>query len=62
MRRKLKCGALRTWNISIYNAYNSMNPTLVYRQYYGEGYTGEEELVKYTLLPIIPSFTLTYKW
>ena len=62
MRRKLKCGALRTWNISIYNAYNSMNPTLVYRQYYGEVYTGEEKLVKYTLLPIIPSFTLTYKW
>ena len=30
--KKTKHG-MRTWNISIYNAYNAMNPNIVYSKY-----------------------------
>ena len=74
--KKTKHG-MRTWNISLYNAYNSMNPTLVYgkrRDYdylaykdehgkYTGGYnTSKLFIKKITLLPIIPSVTYTYKF
>ena len=74
--KKTKYG-MRTWNISLYNAYNSMNPTLVYgkrRDYdylaykdehgkYTGGYnTSKLFIKKITLLPIIPSVTYTYKF
>lgn len=52
---------MRTWNISLYNAYNAMNPTFVYR---GTSKKDYNKLVikKYTILPLIPSFTYTYKF
>ena len=56
--RKTKHG-MRIWNISLYNAYNSMNPAWVYRAY---NYDGKAVIKKYTLLPCIPSFTYTYKF
>ena len=74
--KKTKHG-MRTWNISLYNAYNSMNPTLVYAKRkddsyfayvdeYGKytgGYNSSKlTLKKITLLPIIPSVTYTYKF
>lgn len=74
--KKTKHG-MRIWNISLYNAYNSMNPTLVYakrRDYdhlsyvneygkYTSGYnTSKLFIKKITLLPIIPSVTYTYKF
>lgn len=58
--KKTKHG-MRTWNISLYNAYNAMNPTFVYR---GTSKKDYNKLVikKYTILPLIPSFTYTYKF
>lgn len=58
----------RIFNISVYNLYNHMNPTLVYATElddYGSGrYDGasRHRIKKLTILPIIPSFTLTYKF
>ena len=61
-RKILKRGIERTWNISIYNAYNAMNPTLVIKK--DKVGTGQQypKLNKITILPIIPSFTVTYKF
>lgn len=56
--KKTKHG-MRTWNISLYNVYNAMNPAWVYRS------TNKEDqsvIRKFTLLPLIPSFTYTYKF
>lgn len=57
---------MRTWNISIYNAYDAMNPTLIYRKASDDWGSylpySENKLVKYTLLPIIPSFTYIYSF
>lgn len=68
----------RTWNISIYNAYNAMNPTLIYTERVTKGYGNyfqdsngnyisnpsveKISIKKFTLLPIIPSVTYTYKF
>ncbi len=60
-RKTLKGGVERIWNISVYNAYNQMNPTFVYRKN-ENGESGNNQLVKFTLLPCLPSFTLTYKF
>lgn len=75
--KKTKHG-MRTWNISVYNAYNAMNPTLVYsngNSGYGDyvknqedgnvyyRYTpGKRKITKLTILPCIPSITYTYKF
>ena len=61
-RKTLKNGVERIWNISLYNAYNAMNPTLVTRKTDNQGREVPNMLTKYTLLPCIPSFTLTYKF
>ena len=59
----------RVWNISVYNAYNYMNPDFVYK-----GYTAEYdkdtynvkregvEVKKITVLPVLPSFSYTRKF
>lgn len=47
---------LHTWSISAYNAYNRMNPFLIY-QTRGEG--GHVNLTKLTIFPIIPSISYT---
>ena len=59
----------RIWNISLYNVYNNMNPDFVYtsRAYeYDElTWTPIREGVtisKITVLPILPSFSYTYKF
>lgn len=69
--KKTKHG-VRTWNISLYNAYNAMNPSFVYRStsygYYGDTNTpfetgpGKTVIKKLTILPCIPSVTYTYKF
>lgn len=56
--KKTKHG-IRTWNISLYNVYNAMNPAWVYRSH---NYEGKSIIKKFTLLPLIPSFTYTYKF
>lgn len=50
-----------TWNISLYNAYNAMNPTFVYRST-SKNDPNKPIIKKYTILPLIPSFTYTYKF
>ncbi len=75
--KKTKHGQ-RTWNISIYNAYNAMNPSVVYssnsggyRTFIGFGEDGKpiysiveskRKITKLTILPCIPSVTYTYKF
>ncbi len=56
-----KNGAKSIWNVSIYNVYNAMNPSFIYADnYYVTG--NSFELTKFTLLPIIPSVSYTYKF
>ena len=58
----------RTWSIGAYNAYNHKNPFyLDFREkYYRNPTTGnwkwKTELVQYTLFPIIPSVTYSFKF
>lgn len=74
---KKKKHGIRTWNISLYNAYNAMNPTIVYAErkheyagFYPDGNGGIQNSPQYvktvikklTLLPCIPSVTYTYKF
>lgn len=54
----------RTWSIGVYNAYNRKNPFYVdftggiYGEYYSEN---ERQLVGYSLFPIIPSISYSFK-
>ena len=59
---KQKKHCQRIWNFSVYNAYNSMNPAFVYKKEDDYGNIVEGKLTKITILPINPSFTLTYKF
>lgn len=74
--KKTKHG-IRTWNISIYNAYNAMNPNIVYSKYKKSSYLyqpdgnggfiehkeeGKISIKKLTILPCIPSVTYTYRF
>lgn len=55
--KKTKHG-LRTWNISVFNVYNAMNPTFVHRSSKNDN----PIIKKLTILPCIPSVTYTYKF
>lgn len=57
-RKKTKRGE-RIWNVGLYNAYNAMNPNFVY---WTTNDNDELVLKKITILPLIPSFTYTYKF
>ncbi|MCD7930089.1 MAG: TonB-dependent receptor [Tannerellaceae bacterium] len=63
--KKKKYG-IRTWNISVYNIYNAMNPTFLYRttEYEGSGenYQTRTVLKKVSILPFIPSVSYIYKF
>ena len=50
----------RIFNISVYNALNRRNPFLVYRG--SSDLTGKPALIKLSIFPIMPSFSLTYKF
>jgi hypothetical protein len=52
----------RIWNFSVYNAYNAMNPAFVYAKTDYDGNIVQNKLTKITILPIIPSVTLSYKF
>jgi len=62
--KKVKYGT-RTWNVSIYNAYNRWNAFYVdfngglMGQYYNPN---KRQLIKYSLFPIIPSISYNYKF
>ncbi len=55
-KQKKRCE--RIFNISVYNVYNAKNPNLCFSESDGE----RLKLRKITILPIIPSFTFTYKF
>ena len=61
-KQKTRCE--RIWNFSFYNLYNAMNPSFVYLKNYDDfGHEIENpSFKKITILPLIPSFTLTYKF
>jgi hypothetical protein len=65
--KQLKRGK-RTWNISVYNAYNQLNPFITTVDTSGswnpvnETYTEKKVLKQYSLFPIIPSVSYTYKF
>lgn len=67
---KQKKHGIRTWNISLYNAYNSMNPFLLYLSTSDEAvldpttgqYVYKPVLKKLTLFPIIPSVSYSFKF
>ncbi len=61
---KQKTHCERIWNFSFYNLYNAMNPSFVYLKNYDDfGHEIENpSFKKITILPLIPSFTLTYKF
>ncbi len=65
--RVTKRGNLRTWNISIYNVYNQLNPFFVYTETESvNSQPGEYQTVvklkQATLFPIIPSISYTLKF
>lgn len=56
----------RTWDISIYNAYNRKNPFYYYigveSQWNGNNFESESKLKQVTLFPIIPSVSYGFKF
>jgi len=61
---KKKKHGVRTWNISVYNVYNQMNPFLLYPSYEYDYSNNSYEKVfkKLTLFHIIPSVSYSYKF
>lgn len=59
-----KNGARSIWNFSIFNVYNAMNPSFVLPLdlVTKNGDTRPNRITKFTLLPIIPSISYTYKF
>ena len=65
---KQKKHGIRTWNISVYNLYNQLNPfitTVTSKSQYNPA-TGQSTqtnaLTQISIFPIIPSFSYTYKF
>jgi outer membrane cobalamin receptor len=63
---KKKRYGVRTWNISVYNAYNRQNPFIIYPRsvdrYDGGGTTYSTVLMQRSLFPILPSVSYIYKF
>lgn len=68
---KQKKYGTRTWNLSVYNAYNNMNPFLMYPStdydynsdsIGGVSVTAVKKFKKLTIFPILPSITYSYKF
>ncbi len=61
---KQKKHGIRTWNVSVYNAYNHNNPFVVYADYHWDQATDSEKkvLMQASLFPIIPSVSYSYKF
>lgn len=56
------------WNVGVYNIYNRMNPNFVFSDSEYDNvsgsriYTRKDRLKSLTILPVIPSFSYTYKF
>jgi len=65
--KKKKYGT-RTWNISVYNAYNNNNPFLIMpKEDYNwdpvtDTYEIDKKLIQISIFPIIPSISYSFKW
>jgi outer membrane cobalamin receptor len=67
---KIKKHGVRTWNISLYNAYNQKNPFIVRQSYSNDWiynpdtntYDSRKIFVKTSIFPIIPSISYSYKF
>jgi len=63
---KVKKHGVRTWNISVYNAYNRKNPFFIDWDYddayIGGNYYRKKVLKQYSLFPIIPSISYSYRF
>lgn len=55
---KHKKRGIRTWNISIYNAYNRQNPLYIYTMIVD----GKRQAYQFSLIPILPSFEYKYQF
>lgn len=55
---KTKKRGIRVWSLSIYNAYNHTNPYIVFIN----NNNGESEMKQYSLFPIMPAFSYTFKF
>jgi len=53
-----------SWNFSIYNVYNRLNPSFIYNDINTNIETGEANIkaIKVSLFPMIPSITWNFKW
>ena len=61
---KQKKHGIRTWNISVYNAYNHNNPFIIFTDYKWDEATQQDVKVlkQASLFPIIPSVSYSYKF
>ncbi len=59
---KQKKHGVRTWNVSVYNLYNHLNPFMVYTNTDYLIYQSKKTLKKISLFPIIPSVSYSYKF
>ena len=57
--KKEKFWGERTWSIGIYNAYNRQNPFFLE---FSSNNNGDTQLSQYSLFPLIPSFTYSFKF
>jgi len=63
---KKKKRGIRSWNISVYNAYNRKNPFFIdwgYEDDYSGGqYNPRPALIQYSIFPIIPSISYSFRF
>ncbi len=57
--RKTKRWGERKWTLGVYNAYNRLNPFFLDMS---RDRAGQRKVIQYSLFPIIPSFTYTFKF
>lgn len=56
---KTKSWGERKWTLGVYNAYNRLNPFFLDMS---RDRAGQRKVIQYSLFPIIPSFTYTFKF
>jgi hypothetical protein len=61
VKKQVKWG-LRTWEFSVYNAYNRHNPFYYYFGYGLQGNSDYPQLMQVSLFPLIPSFSYSLKF
>lgn len=61
---KEKTHGIRTWDISMYNAYNRKNPYFYFIDYEfnNDGESGKRVLKQFSLFPVIPSVSWSFKF